>query len=70
MVVVGHARANLDGGYGGPQEPTILLDPQEVAAELIAAGAEVLRAEDVRRPVITDDGERVAIDTLVVARHP
>ncbi len=70
VVVVGHARANLDGGYGGPQEPTILLDPQEVAADLTAAGAEVLRAEDVRRPVITDDGERVAIDTLVVARRP
>ena len=70
VVVVGHARANLDGGYGGPQEPTILLEPDEVAADLVAAGAEVLRAEHVERPVATEDAERTAIDTLVVARRP
>ncbi len=70
VVVVGHARVNLDGGYGGPQEPTILLEPDEVAADLVAAGAEVLRAEHVERPVAIEDGERTAIDTLVVARAP
>ena len=70
VVVVGHARANLEGGYGGPQDPAILLEPHAVAADLRAAGAEVLRAEDVERPVSTDDGPRTAIDTLVLARRP
>jgi SAM-dependent methyltransferase len=69
VVVVGHARANLAGGYGGPQDPAILLEPEEVAADLRAAGAEVLRAEHVERPVSTEDGERTAIDTLLVARR-
>jgi SAM-dependent methyltransferase len=69
VVVVGHARANLVGGYGGPQDPAILLEPEEVAADLRAAGAEVLRAEHVERPVGTEDGERTAIDTLLVARR-
>ena len=68
VLVVGHARANLEGGYGGPQDPAVLLEPDEVAADLRAAGAEVLRAEHVERPVSTDDGPRTAIDTLVVAR--
>jgi SAM-dependent methyltransferase len=70
VVVVGHARANLAGGYGGPQEATILLEPDEVAAGLTAGGAEVLRAEHVTRTVRTDEGEQTAIDTLVVARRP
>jgi SAM-dependent methyltransferase len=69
VVVVGHARANLEGGYGGPQDPAVLLEPEEVAADLRAAGAEVLRAEHVERPVSTEDGERTAIDTLLVARR-
>ena len=69
VVVVGHARANLVGGYGGPQDPAILLEPEEVAADLRAAGAEVLRAEHVERPVHTEDGERTAIDTLLVAQR-
>ena len=69
VVVVGHARANLHGGYGGPQDPAVLLEPTEVAADLTAAGAEVLRAEHVERPVSTEDGTRTAIDTLVVARR-
>ena len=69
VVVVGHARANLVGGYGGPQDPAILLEPEEVAADLRAAGAEVLRAEHVERPVRTEDGERTAIDTLLIAQR-
>lgn len=69
VVVVGHARANLDGGYGGPQDPAVLLDPAEVAVDLTSAGAEVLRAEHVERTVSTEDGTRTAIDTLAVARR-
>jgi SAM-dependent methyltransferase len=69
VAVVGHARRNLDDGYGGPQDPAILLEPDEVADDLAAAGAEVQRAEHVTRTVATADGERTAIDTLVLARR-
>ena len=66
IVVVGHARANLTDGYGGPQDPDILLEPDEVVADL--GPATVQRAEHVTRTVSTDEGEQTAIDTLVVAR--
>lgn len=66
VVVVGHARVNLTDGYGGPQDPAILLEPDEVVADLGPVTVE--RAEHVTRTVDTDDGERTAIDTLVVAR--
>ena len=67
VVVVGHARVNLTEGYGGPQDPAILLEPDEVVADLGPVTVE--RAEHVTRTVATDDGERTAIDTLVVARR-
>lgn len=66
VVVVGHARVNLTEGYGGPQDPAILLEPDEVVADLGSVTVE--RAEHVTRTVTTDDGDRTAIDTLVVAR--
>ncbi len=55
---------DLTEGYGGPPDPTILFTPQEVAAELPS-----LRAERVRRPVASPDGEVEAIDALVRARR-
>jgi SAM-dependent methyltransferase len=66
VVVVGHARVNLTEGYGGPQDAAILFEPDEVVADLGPVTVE--RAEHVSRTVVTDDGERTAIDTLVVAR--
>jgi SAM-dependent methyltransferase len=66
VVAVGHARVNLTDGYGGPQDPAILLEPDEVVADLGPVTVE--RAEHVTRTVPTDEGERTAIDTLVVAR--
>ncbi len=66
-LVVGHDTTNLTEGYGGPPDPTILFTPQEVAAELPALHAE--RAERVRRPVASPDGEVEAIDALVRARR-
>lgn len=65
LVVVGHDRANLTGGVGGPRDPAVLYTPEELAAEL--AGLRVHRAETVRRPVTVDDGPVDALDTLVVA---
>ena len=68
LLVVGHHRANLHEGYGGPKDAAILLVPEEVAAEL--PGLTVERAERVTRGVETADGGRLAIDALVRARRP
>jgi SAM-dependent methyltransferase len=91
LLVIGHARRNLDEGVGGPQDPAVLYEPEDVLASLerVTAGAEgarsgsqgggdgeeaevvdVERAEYVYRSVSTDEGERRAIDTLVLARSP
>jgi 2-polyprenyl-3-methyl-5-hydroxy-6-metoxy-1,4-benzoquinol methylase len=68
VVFVAHARINLDGGYGGPRDPAVLYDPAEVAGWLHPLAVE--RAEHVTRTVSTVDGERVAIDLVVLARRP
>ncbi len=65
MLVVGHDLTNLTDGYGGPQDPSVLFTPDDVAADL--AGLDVVKAERVCRPVTTDDGEVEAIDALVRA---
>jgi SAM-dependent methyltransferase len=43
LFVIGHARRNLAEGTGGPQDPDLLLEPAEVAAELEAVGLRVER---------------------------
>jgi SAM-dependent methyltransferase len=65
LLLVGHDRTNLERGHGGPDNPAVLLDPEEVAAEL--PGLELVKAERVLRPV--DGAERPAIDTLVRAQR-
>ena len=62
LFCVGHARRNLAEGTGGPQDPAVLWEPDEVAAELEALGLVVARAEHVQRPVETQDG---CVDALV-----
>jgi SAM-dependent methyltransferase len=64
LLIVGHDRENLVSGTGGPRDAGVLLDSEEVAAEL--DGLVIERAERVLRPV---EGERDAIDTLVRARR-
>jgi SAM-dependent methyltransferase len=64
LLVVGHDRTNITDGTGGPQDATLLHDPDDVAAHL--DGLVVDRAERVRREV----GDRAAIDTLVRAHRP
>ena len=68
LLVVGHARANLTAGVGGPQDPGVLYEPSDIAARV--GGLEIVRSEHVTRAVPTPDGDRTAIDTLVVARRP
>ena len=61
---------NLDGGYGGPQDPTVLTTPDELSAALLAIGDVVIeKASTVDRTVDTPDGPRVAIDHVVRARR-
>jgi SAM-dependent methyltransferase len=83
LLVVGHDRSNLDGGYGGPQDPDVLTTPDELRAALEAIGTReggegaeggqgdlvIEKAELVHRVVDTPDGERTAIDHVVRARR-
>ena len=69
MLVVGHHPANLTEGVGGPQDPAVLFTAEDVVADLAdQPGLIVERAERVRRPVHTPEGERSAVDTLVRVR--
>lgn len=65
LLVVGHDPTNIQEGYGGPQDPAILLAPDEIAEAL--AGLEIERAERVRRPVPSAGEDVYAIDALVRA---
>jgi SAM-dependent methyltransferase len=67
LLMIGHARRNLAEGVGGPQEPDVLWDPQEIARELGVLGLEVERAEHVLRPV---EEQGTAIDALLRAWLP
>lgn len=64
LLVVGHDRANLTGGVGGPQDPTVLYTPEEIVAEL--DGLRIRRAETAGRPVTVDGHTVPALDTVVV----
>lgn len=68
LLVVGHDRANLAGGVGGPRDPTVLYTPDEIVAEL--DGLRPHRAGTARRPVAVDGGTAEALDTVVVAIRP
>lgn len=65
MLVVGHDAQNLTDGYGGPQDASVLFRVADVIDDL--AGLHVVKAEQVRRAVQTDEGTRWAIDALVRA---
>ena len=64
LLVVGHDRDNLEHGVGGPQDPSVLLTPEDVVAGL-PPGFAVERAETIRR----DEDGRSQVDTVVVARR-
>ena len=72
LLVVGHDRSNLDEGHGGPQDPSLLFGPDDITDDLAGIeGLRVVRADRVLRPVMTDAGERSAIDALIRAvRRP
>lgn len=68
LFLVAHDKTNIGGGYGGPQDPDVCYDLDEVVAAL--DGFDISVAAVAERVVSTDDGERVALDTLVVATRP
>ena len=68
LVLVCHDVENLEHGYGGPQHVDVLTTPRQIT-DALDDGLTVERAEVVERPVTTADGDRVALDTLVVARR-
>jgi SAM-dependent methyltransferase len=68
LIVLGHDATNLTDGYGGPKDVSVLFTPEQVVAAL--SGLEIERAEKVRRSVVVDGGEVVAIDAFVRALRP
>lgn len=70
LIVVAHDRTNLTEGVGGPQDEGLLYCAADVLADLDGVeGLSVEKAGRVHRPVVTPDGERTAIDTLVRLRR-
>jgi SAM-dependent methyltransferase len=69
LLVIAHDTTNLANGRGGPRDPAVLYGPDDVLADLAAAGVEVTveRAEVVERPV--DGADRPALDCLVRVRR-
>lgn len=68
MLVIGHHVDNLDRGHGGPSSPAVLHAPSLIAGQL-KPPLRIDSAGEVERIVPTDDGDRVAIDSLVLARR-
>lgn len=65
LLVIGHDLTNLEHGYGGPQDPAVLTTAPDLVPFL--GDLEVVRAESVERPVLTPEGERIAIDHVLRA---
>jgi SAM-dependent methyltransferase len=70
LLVAAHDTDNLEHGYGGPPDATVLYSADDVIADLAGSGLEVERAGQVIREVATEEGARQALDALVVARQP
>jgi SAM-dependent methyltransferase len=66
LVVIAHALENLSSGVGGPQDPSVLPTPERVAQILQAEGLGIDRAGTVLRPVQTPEGQREAVDLVVI----
>ncbi len=67
LLVVAHDLGNLEHGYGGPPSADVLYTTDLVLDAV--PGLEILEAGPVERIVSTSDGERSAIDTLILARR-
>jgi 2-polyprenyl-3-methyl-5-hydroxy-6-metoxy-1,4-benzoquinol methylase len=68
LLLVEHHRRNLEEGAGGPRDPSLLWETDEVVERLQADGLEIEHAGEVLRDV--EGAERPAIDLLVRATRP
>lgn len=68
VFVIAHDRSNVLDGYGGPPSPEVCYTVDETVAAL--EGLDIETARVVERVVPTDDGDQVALDTLVLAMRP
>ena len=68
LLLVGLDRSNHEHGYGGPSNPAVLYDRDDVVAGL--SRLQIERADTLTRPVQTPEGDRIALDLLVRARRP
>lgn len=68
VLVVGHDKANVAHGHGGPPSTEVCYDLDATVAALDEL--EVTHAAVEERHVATDDGDRVALDTVVLATRP
>lgn len=64
LFLVGHAKQNLEEGYGGPPDLERLWDPDELVA-LVPGEPSVVEAEVVERPVVTEEETATALDAVV-----
>ncbi|WP_030526274.1 class I SAM-dependent methyltransferase [Phycicoccus jejuensis] len=67
VLVVCHAARNLADGVGGPQDPGVLHDPDDVLAAAADLPVEVV-SSDLRERVI-DGADRPALDAVVLLRR-
>jgi SAM-dependent methyltransferase len=68
ILVVGHDKANLERGHGGPRDSELLYTPGEIVGCMSGFG--IRRAESAMRSVATDRGETHAVDCVVCAVRP
>jgi SAM-dependent methyltransferase len=66
LVVVAHARRNLAEGVGGPQDPAVLLDPDDLVASASGLPVDVELAEIRQREV--PGAPQPALDTVALLR--
>jgi len=67
VLIVLHAVRNLGEGVGGPQDPTVLHDPEDVLASVADLPVDVEMAQLRHREV--EGAARPALDTLVLLRR-
>lgn len=68
LFVIAHDRSNVSDGYGGPPSPDVCYTVDETVAAF--GGLDIVTARVAERVVATDEGDQIALDTLVVARRP
>ncbi|MGC0365820.1 SAM-dependent methyltransferase [Rhodococcus sp. 27YEA15] len=63
LMILGHARSNIEEGVGGPQDPEILYEPEDLVTEFSSR----VRFELAGRPQRTTESG-IAIDALAIGR--